>query len=244
MEDYLQRFGAIVDTLRTHRDVLLTHFVIRPPAHKLWLRKAISLLDGNMPEALQQFYSICDGLQLRWMHRRSEAFDSDFSYHYVKDVEFNMEMPPEEGGQATGCINILPISSVFGGGSWEGLIWRHTTSNETVVEFGGNHYPRRDFLQSVQPFDQFDTYYNVAMVFAAQDGRGAPMVMGSGHHSDYTGAARLEPDAYFEFLLRTMGLVAARPRHLGAANGALETFTMTDAFAINALDLDNDNMDF
>jgi hypothetical protein len=243
MDDYLERFKAMAEELRGHPDVVVTHFCIRPPAHSLWMRKAKSYADVPLPESLWDFYSKCNGFQLRWMHKKAEAWDEDNDYSFSEEP-FDLRFPPDEDGQATGCINILPLSSVFSETSWEGLIWRHTTSNKDKVDFGGKSYPRLDFLQSVHPFDQFDIYYNMALVFAARDAERIPLVMGSNHHSDYESSKFIDFETYFEFLLKTKGLVAARPQYLSAKLSTGEIKFDTAALAkVPVLDLNGDNFD-
>jgi hypothetical protein len=244
MEDYLGRFDKMVEGLRAHPEVIVTRYSIRPPAHSLLLRKAESFADAPLPEALKRFYEKCDGLQLRWFHRRSENFDPEADYS-SSDEPFDLQFPDEDELQATGCVNILPISAVFSsGGEWEGLIWRHTTSNLAKVEFGSKQYPRLDFLQSVRPLDQFDSYYNMALVFAAKEDSKIPIVMGRNHHSDYGSSKVVEFKTYIEFILKTKGLVAARPRYFSnALSNELEVFAPQELEDVPTLDLNGNDFD-
>jgi hypothetical protein len=244
MEDYLERFKAMVEELRAHPDVVVTHFYIRPPAHALWMRKAKSFAEVQMPECLWNFYAQCDGLQLRWIHKKAEGWDEDNEYAF--DAEpFDLQFPPDEDGQATGCVNILPLGWVFSDSSWEGIIWRESTSNKDKVDFGGKKYPRRDFLESVRPFDQFDSYYNIALVFAAKDDSRVPLVLGKSHHSDYCSSIMIDWEAYFEFLLKTKGLVAARPGHFSTGLSGVPTplFGRAELDEVPVLDLNGNDFD-
>jgi hypothetical protein len=244
MKNYLDRFKDMVAELRAHPDVVVTHFYVAPPAHALMLRKAKSYAEVPLPASLLDFYGQCDGLQIRWMHKKAEALDPDFEYSF-SERPFDLQFPPDEGGSSTGCVNILPLGWVFSEGSWEGIIWRHTTSNKDKVAFGGKEYPRLDFLQSIRPFDQFDSYYNVALVFAARDPNRIPLVMGGNHHSDYGSSKVLDFETYFEFLLKTKGLVAARPNYLSAAlsNQPEIAFGREELARVPLLDLDGNNFD-
>lgn len=241
MENYLERFKAMVDELRSHPDVVVTHFNVRRAAHPLALRKAASFADVKLSQAIVDFYSQCDGLQLRWFHKGDEDYDQDEIYEF-SDAPFDIQFPPDDGGEPTGCVNILPISMVFSDSfAWEGIIWRHTTSNKDKLNFGGKDYPRLDFLQSVQPFDQFNDYYNIALVFAAKNELEVPLVMGKNQHSDYCSSKFLDFETYLEFVLKTKGSVDARPEWfaLGLSGQDGERFSRSDLEQVPVLDLNS-----
>lgn len=75
LEDFVQRFKTVVDTLMAHPQVRLTHLWIGPGASDAELDALAAAWQRAVPEALATLYRQANGLQLRWVDAAHETYD-------------------------------------------------------------------------------------------------------------------------------------------------------------------------
>jgi len=93
---YLERFNAMVADLRANPNVVVTKYVVNPPATAEEFAEAEAY--GNVPASMREFYTQANGLELEWALKSA---GDDRSPH--------------------GNIRLMPIEQVFS--SWEDQIW-------------------------------------------------------------------------------------------------------------------------
>jgi hypothetical protein len=75
LEDFLQRFKTVVDTLMSHPQVRLTHVWIGPEATDAELAELSRVWKQPVPQSLETLYRQVNGLQLRWVDSAHETYD-------------------------------------------------------------------------------------------------------------------------------------------------------------------------
>lgn len=209
MEDYLDRFKAMVEELREHPDVVVTHFNVFPPVSERAFLRARHEFGAEIPEDFLKFYRQTNGLQLRWLFRGAVDFDAQLD-RGGKYSELSYRSVYEDNGSIAGCINIQPMKDIFGfGGAWEGIVYFEEAKDQFTQEWLGTIYPNNAFRKSMKPIDYYNFYYSILLLTIEKPGP-LPILSSSGYFKNIGSSAFASFEDYMEFILAAKGLVSAR----------------------------------
>ncbi|MEM7183520.1 MAG: hypothetical protein AAF518_21610 [Spirochaetota bacterium] len=105
----VERFAEKKQSLQQHPDVVITHYSVGEPAIKSEIALFEEYAGVPLPSELREFYSLANGLTLRWVNKTSPSGQEELEKHQGKDIGYfthDYFYPPE-------CINILPIGQLF-----------------------------------------------------------------------------------------------------------------------------------
>lgn len=103
MKDFLQRFNAMVEVLKSHPNVQLLSHHVPNPATEQEISEVENQLGRQLDEDIKEFYRQCNGLKLRWIRKSSSYFKPK---EYGKFVEgpFTLDDILDDGMGIDGCI--------------------------------------------------------------------------------------------------------------------------------------------
>lgn len=209
MDDYLDRFKAMVGELKAHPDVVVTHFNVFPPVSERAILRATHEFGAEIPENFVNFYRRTNGLQLRWLFRGASDFDAQLGKG-GKYSELSYSSVYADDGSVEGCINIQPMQNVFGfGGGWEGIVYFEEAKDRFTQEWAGKSYPNNAFRKSMKPIDYFHFFYSILLLTIDKSGN-LPLLLTSGYFKNIGQSGFSNFGDYLEFILATKGLVSAR----------------------------------
>jgi hypothetical protein len=224
MENYLERFKRMVEELRGHPDVILTRFLIFPPASEHLITRVDRHLGMELHESIKSFYRQTNGLQLQWMHRKDPKFDP-YRHYALSEVPLTIQDILQDDGHHTACVNILPMPDVFlNEDMWEGLVWFD---------------PQDEERKQIHPFDLFNFYYDMAFILGDQD-PDPTVTLGTDHLASHDDGFDTRFETYMEFILLQKGWVDARHRGFWNSEWADETrYELSDFQDLQPLVLNN-----
>ncbi len=205
MEDYLVRFGKMVEDLKNHPKIQVSRFHTFPPAGIDQIRKVEQQLGYELHDSIKEFYRQSNGLQLLWIFKHNEQFDKEAHNESTSPMDFDRQYydyHPEDG-----AIFIRPIEEAFLM-DWQERIYFDFMKNSENEKFGNREYGLLDFHQRIKPFDCFNKYYDMAFFL---DGTGnPPVILGDDHQACYTDSRITDFASYMEFILANKGLIQRR----------------------------------
>ena len=157
LDDFVQRFKTLVDTLTSHPRIRITHLWIGPPATDDALAELSQEWGHPVPAALRTLYRQANGLQLRWVDIGNEYYDParddpmrfDGPWHYL----------PGERGVAAGLLDVPTIDQL--------------RSHDTVgAAYGDDEHP--EYLDRAVSIDHFGEQQDAVLFFG--DGKDDPWI--------------------------------------------------------------------
>ncbi|MBL0019385.1 MAG: hypothetical protein IPP17_23870 [Bacteroidetes bacterium] len=154
MEDYLERFKAMVEELRAHPKVHVTHFHIAPGIPDWKLERLEERTGCRFSEEIRSFYLKANGLQLVWIHEYAPRFNAETD-KVLDPGKIDIDWVRGDDCRATGVVNFLPIEDVLEPSRlWEGQIYfPDRNTDHKKINFHGKELPQLSFLKSIRPFD-------------------------------------------------------------------------------------------
>jgi hypothetical protein len=212
MEDYLERFKAMVEELRAHPDVVVTHFHVFPPVSERVLLRARHEFGAEIPEDFIDFYRRSNGLQLRWLLRSAPDLDA-LVKEGGKSVELSYDSVYEDDGRVAGCVNIQPIQNVFWNTSiWNSILYFENVNDRSSTKWENGIYPSNAFRRSLVPIDYYHFYYSILLLTIEKQTK-ISLLASNGYFKNLEPAEVSSFKEYLEYLLASMGVVIGR-RHL------------------------------
>lgn len=210
MDDYLDRFKAMVEELRAHPDVVVTHFNVFPGISDRLIKRIRYTLGYELDVSILSFFQATNGLQLRWIHKSNKHYKSLASNDDSHRPPLTVLSVLEDNNRVDGCVNILPIESIFlDNDIWKGTIWWENFDNESTTIFNGKDYPRLDFKRSIRLFDFYSQYNDAAFVLYFKSPN-PPVVRGEDVRASYDDSEIVTFAAYMEQILRKKGQISGR----------------------------------
>lgn len=208
MDNYLERFRAMVEELWGHPDVVVTHFSEFPPVTERTILRTQHEFGAEIPEEFLKFYQRSNGMQLRWLYRGDAHFEKGMNAGMAY-TGLSYESVYRDNGMVAGCINLQPLQKVFGhNADWEGIV--HFESSDNGHErWDGTSYPTGEFRRSLRPIDYYHFYYSV-LVLTIDKSRDLPLLTSSGYFKNLHQIQIDGFSGYLEFLLESRGLIEAR----------------------------------
>jgi hypothetical protein len=130
MEEYFKRFLEMVEELKMMPHVQVTNFELFDPASTYEITATEESLGFLLDNDIKDFYTISNGLQLKWIHKKNPKFNSD-QHRYQKDG-FDFIEPLEWYGSEDGCINILPLRMIFLEQNWGDIVWSYRDEGQSI----------------------------------------------------------------------------------------------------------------
>jgi len=202
LDDFLQRFLALVDGLMAHPRVRVTHLWIGPPATDAALAELAEAWGSPLPAALVGLYRQADGVQLRWIDIGDEMYDP------TRDNSLHLDGPwprlCDQRGVATGLLDLPTLAD---------LQVRDTVGALVDGDEADEH------LQRAVPFDSFSESGDAVLFFG--DAADDPWIsVASDHLADVDPPGALTLSRYLGDVLATWAAVERRAgggaRSLGA----------------------------
>ena len=106
MDDYLERFKAMVEELKAHPDVVVTHFLTFPPVSERVISRIDRHLKVELHSSIKSFFRQTNGLQLKWIHRKDPKFNPSRQYIF-SETPFSIHDVLGDDGHFTGCGSAL-----------------------------------------------------------------------------------------------------------------------------------------
>jgi hypothetical protein len=238
MDDYLARFKAMVEELRAHPDVVVTHFWTGEAARERLLLRAEDFLQQDLNPTIRNFFQTANGMQLRWMHRSDPRYE-DGQNALESNIQFEWDAVRKAEFGASGMVNILPIEDIFSDDMlWMGTIWFENGDEGLTERLMGTTFPKLEIRKAIRPVDFYSEYSNVAFVFQPKS-KNPWMTQGSDHHGVYDSNSFFHFEDYMEFVLRTKGIVSLRdklPWNRETKPSFLESLSHIEGLAIDQLD--------
>ncbi len=209
MDDYLDRFKAMVEELKAHPDVVVTHFNIFPPASERSILRAGHEFCAEIPQDFMLFYRRTNGLQLRWLWRNTSNFEKLLAKG-EKYPELSYDSVYEDDGGVAGCINIQPIQNVFWNTSfWKEIVYFEEDVDKTTMTWDGNMYPFNAFRKALVPIDYYHFFYST-LLLSIEKGDDLPLLHSSGYFKNVEWSGFSSFQQYLGFLLASKGVVIGR----------------------------------
>lgn len=236
--EYLQGFEEMVLALKKHPDLVLLNYHRGEPATPYQIEQ----LQENFPmlsKDMIAFYEVCNGLQLRWIHKKNSQYEDDYHTEMQAPEDFFYALQnyqPEDG-----IIMILPIEQL--NTDWDGRIYFDHSDNYKK-DFIFHQYGGLYFDQHIKPFDAFSMYNDMAL-FTGFDSVNfsekftktqyetylstylCPIIMGDDHQACYTDSLITDFASYMEFLLYCKGIRQARAAFYSKYEGHTKTPLIT-----------------
>lgn len=199
--DWLERFQTMVDELREHPRVAITHLWIGEPVADTEIARVEAAVGFELDEHITGFYRQANGLQFRWMDRLSECFVA--GRDDVTQTERGRYICGDDD-DAMGVIDIFPLGEALVDTDYEDIIWSDWMEGE-VETFGGRDYDLLEWSKAVRPFDQF-SFYNSAAFFVGDGQPGSTVIMGDDHNATFLDSRITDLTSYLEFVLAHRGM--------------------------------------
>ncbi|MDX1903076.1 MAG: hypothetical protein SFU27_02860 [Thermonemataceae bacterium] len=217
VKNYLERFEKMVNELRQNENVVLLTYQILPPPKTVLLEKIIQeypLLNADF----KAFYEVCNGIQLRWIHKKNEAYNP--SIHSYQDAPLQATYGMQDYQPEDGLVMIIPIE-LFSYDWIDSVYFDEDFMHENQTEFANKTYNTFEFAKSVKPFDIFSMYRQMNIFTGnMQDFTHYPVLMGDDHQACLTDSRITNFASYLEFILYSKGLVNARGTFYSKYNGS------------------------
>ena len=202
--DFESYILKLKDDLTANDKIELISFHCSEPVSKEQYAACLQRFKLFIPQVVADFYSVCNGLQVRWRKKKKENL-------YEEEIKaagnsFKWDWPAEHYWQLDGLINILPLEQ-FLFGEYKDFMW-FEYEEKYNINFMNNQINLREFKQRLRPFDVFDKYYTVAG-YATTDA--FYMLLGDDHNADFMHYVPISAEKYFEQLFLTKGAVKKRP---------------------------------
>jgi hypothetical protein len=197
--DFVERFKAMVDELKEHPRVAVTHYWVGEPVSEEDIAEVEEALGFELDAQIKDFYRQADGLQVRWMDRLGESYVAD------RDDEMSTERGTYicgDNDDAMGVIDILPLREVFLTDQ-EGMLY-HDWMEDSDTEFRGESLNLMEFSKAIHPFENF-SFYNSAAFYAGDEEPGITVVVGDDHNATFTSSRITDFASYLEFSLAHRG---------------------------------------
>jgi hypothetical protein len=109
MEEYLERFGRMVEDLAGDPRVRVTHFWMGVPAREAELLRVEKELNQPLPQSVRDFFAQANGLQLRWLDVGHPCFEPADGPPVSEYTDFLQG----DDDTANAVINIHPVGRCF-----------------------------------------------------------------------------------------------------------------------------------
>jgi hypothetical protein len=198
MDSFKARFTDMVGDLRKSGGITITHFWMGPPVDEQDVQAVETKLGYALDAEIKAFFRQTNGLQLRWLKAAPGA------------ATVSTENPGllTDDDPAEGLVNILPMRRLFIDEDYDDRIYMDWMQGQEQV-FSGVTYDLFEFMRSIRPFDNFNTYGSMALVLGTQAAN-PPAVLGDSHNASFTNSRITDFASYLEAVLRDRGEVSAR----------------------------------
>jgi hypothetical protein len=216
-EDWLARFEAMVDEMKDHERVAITHQWVGEPASDEDIAAVEEELGFELDQRIKTFYKQADGLQFRWMDRLDNTFvaERDEGTTTVRESYIC-----GDNDDAMGVIDLLPLREALVDADYEERIWFDwMEDNET--EFRGDDHNLLEFSKQIRPFDRY-SFYNSTAFWLGDGEPGTTVIMGDDHDATFTDSRITDLASYLELVLAHRGMPQPRRDELGKYAGHRE----------------------
>jgi hypothetical protein len=204
MQEYLERFRAMVEELRLLPFVEVVKFEMPLPATEEDLEAVEKRLGAPLAGPLRDFYGLANGLELRW-RIKPDLDEKEIKRLQRKSSDYPFELP-EQDENPFAYINLLPLRDSIVRRRWKEL---NVQVEQETFEFGDKTRPYEEFRKSLKPFDLFSLYD--CMAFQIEKGNSDPTVLLlSDYYIEWNNSRLTDFASYLEMLLVTRGIVQAR----------------------------------
>jgi hypothetical protein len=210
VEDYLDRFKAMVDELRAHPKVHVTHFHVASGIPSWKLERLEERAGFKFSDEIRSFYLKSNGLQLVWIHENAPRFDAETDEVFDSE-KIDLDWVRDDDCRATGVVNFLPVEDVLEPSRlWEGQIYfPESNSDKQMIRFHGRELPLLSFLKSIRPFDFFSNIQDAAFLLYDSESN-PPVLIGTDSQADYCEYLAGNFSDYLELVLRCKGWIWGR----------------------------------
>lgn len=208
--DYIRRFHAMVDELRSRPDVALARAYVAPPVSEETIARVHAKLGFAIGDRVLGFYRQANGLALEWVPRAHGAYDPE---SHGEELAEPFDMVPQD--VAGGVINVYPFESIVD--DYEDVFWFDSMAGRTI-EVGGEVLDLLAFSRAIRPFDYFS---EEAMAALLLHGRAAdpPVRIGHDHGASFTRFSPTDFETYMEGVLALRGSGVFRERWFCESEG-------------------------
>jgi hypothetical protein len=145
-EDWLRRFRAMVDELRSDPEIKVLCFQVNPPAPESDLENLKKYFHTIDPD-IEAFYRVCNGIQLRWT-RLDKAAAAEGVEGVVAPMTYaETDQKDEDGVFLVESIETLCLST-------KDLVWFDWMDNDEIDEIGGFPHGQLNFHRSLRTFER------------------------------------------------------------------------------------------
>jgi hypothetical protein len=234
MEKILSQFEALAQEIAANNQLQLLSFYLAPPAPASEVERFQTQIGVSFPPDLLDYYSLCNGLQLRWIRKDNPAYSvEEFGQFHAGSVPFSDIT--DDSGRIEGSVYILPISETFGN---RGKYYRPTSlhRNKTILlDQQPTEYEK--FESQLFPFDFFHPKNNVGILI---HGSGTHLAFGTSESAHFF-SKTASLSWYLEMLLLSKAYVFGRQdlMYFTLSEGTTKTFNTDNEVTVspNSMDL-------
>lgn len=226
---FLEQFHKMTKQLE-EQGMFINHVWVNPPTSEEDIAEVENILGYKLDNSITNFFRECNGIQLLWTNPNNKYLDKlkqftnskEFiSYGITDDYRFD------------GAILIEPIKETFLSDWYDHIYFDFIIENKEEINFAGTTYIEPDFSKRIQPFDLFDSFWDVS--FFLDGTANPPLILGVDYHADYLYSKKISFDNYLAFLLKTYAAVKARQDVLELPDGHKEQpIMLSDIEELNA----------
>ncbi|MGM0556342.1 MAG: DUF4234 domain-containing protein [Myxococcota bacterium] len=213
-DDWVDRFEAMVDEMREHPRVAITHYWVGEPATDADIQAVEEELGFEFDERIKSFYKQANGLQFRWMDKLDSTYVEERDSQTTTTRERHIS---GDNDDAMGVIDILPLRETFVDTDYEDRIW-FDWMNDSETEFRGDEWNLLEFSKNIRPFDPY-SFYNSTAFFLGDGEPGTTVIMGDDHDATFTDSRITDLASYLELVLAHRGRPQPRRDEFGEYAG-------------------------
>lgn len=211
LRDYMKRFDAMVEELKSHNRIQLVNYHRFPGLEDDEIADIETDAGFKLSEPIKAFYKQSNGLQLIWIDKEEEGYSP--SEHTLSDNPKDWEHSQYDYWPYTGMVMIRPLEEVTGNLPYS----LEYSDNEYKSEYRGREYGNADLEEKIRVFDPFNKYYDTGWIIR-EDGN-HDVILASDHQACWTDSFLIDFDTYLEMVLAQKGLVSARKDFMYVYNG-------------------------
>lgn len=206
VEEYMFKWIEIQEELEAHPDIQVLNWAWNTSTYTLEeLQEKEKQASLSLPNTVKEFYTLADGLQLKWIHKQHPQFkeeEQEFMGTSFPQGEFSRDEV------YSGCINILPFDLLLTT-NWKDIStdWRQSSESLKEMVINGQKTTKAELFTKLFPFDHYGNGATAAFYVSEAD---FGVMLSTQYFTDFSSYPLIDFETYLKLIQLDYGLFRKR----------------------------------